>query len=117
SHLPYLQQGLTIFGLGTPTFGKVIDAVSEIYGVFDRKIGDGKLHPLELSWNGQSILHVSNCLLALRREAPNMCSMPFANGINPCGILMAIVSDGEYVHGEDSIVQYFNSYTDKDHVR
>jgi hypothetical protein len=103
----YLRQEVTLVGLGTPTFEKAIDVIGDIFGIFDRNIGNGTLLPFELTRKGLSILHTSNRLLTPRKDAPNMRGTPFANGVDPRGILTAIVGEGEYVHGEDNEVRYF----------
>ena len=81
--------------------------IGEIYGIFERHTGVGALEPVELTRNSKTILDVSNRLLTPRRDAPSMRAVPFANGVDPRGLLTAIVSKGDYVHGEDNAVCYF----------
>jgi len=98
-------------------FEKAIDMIGEIYGIFERHTGVGALEPVELTRNEKTILEVSNQLLTFRKDAPSMRTVPFANGIDPHSLLMMIVSEGDYVHGEDNAVCYFISHMEEQGVR
>ena len=104
---------MTLVGLGSPTFEKAVQNVAEIYGYFDRHTEIGELESFQLTRNGEAILDVSNRLFTPRKDAPKMRAVPFADGVDRYGNLKEIVGEGEYLHGEDNVVEYFRRCADE----
>jgi hypothetical protein len=117
----YLQQGISLTGLGSLTFANAMDATHEIYQQFDRQFEEGKLDHWACSESSandmfQSI-YVSNCYLTPAREAGGIEETPFLKGVDPKGILQNMANgDGSvsYVHTEDNQVRYFSMQRDAD---
>jgi hypothetical protein len=110
----FLRQGITITGLGTPTFKRSADAAKEIYELFQHQYPKGKLE----SWSpgtyrGFTTLEISNRYFTLKRDTPDMEHVPFDKLVDPFGILEGMIDTG-YVHGEENRVRYFACEKDKD---
>ena len=52
-------------------------------------------------------IELSNRCLTPIKDAPNMQGVILGKGIDPHGILEAIIKKGTHVHGEDNRVQYY----------
>ena len=108
----YLKQGLTITGLGSPTFDDAIMSACEIYNQFHRQFADGKLEAWSTStYSGYHALDMSNRYLTPRRDAPSMEHIPFARAVDPKGTLEAMAKSG-YIHGDENIVHYYTFSVD-----
>jgi hypothetical protein len=109
-----MRQGVTLVGLGTSTFDDALDAIDEIYGIFSRALPEGSLGPVDsITRNGENALHASNRLLTPTKDALNMKVVDLANGVDPRGILKAIVDEGEYLYCDDNEVKYYECKTDE----
>ncbi|KAF8809206.1 hypothetical protein BYT27DRAFT_7232338 [Phlegmacium glaucopus] len=105
----YLRQGVTLIGLGTPTFDEAIAAAQEIYGMFDRNVQDASLEPWSLSSSPitqDRALDVSNRYLTSKRDAPGMVAIPIPATIDPRGVLENLTKEG-YVYSKENEVQYY----------
>jgi hypothetical protein len=108
SRYRYLRQGITLTGLGTPTFDKAIQSAQEIYAEYQRLFTEDKLE----QWNpadyaGHDALDASNRYLTPKRDAPNMDSIPFQTSVDPHDILADMAKKGEYIHGIENRVYYY----------
>jgi hypothetical protein len=109
-----MRQGVTLVGLGTATFNDALDGIDEIYGIFSRALLEGSLGPGDcIACSGDPTLHVSNRLLTPKKDALNMNAIELENGVDPRGVLKAIINEGEYVYCDDNEVKYFESKTDE----
>ena len=118
----YLRQGISLTGLGTPTFANALDAAQEIYKQFDRQFEEGILDHWACSSANDMFpsIDVSNRYLTPAREAGGIEETPFLKGVDPKGILQNMANgDGtvSYVHTEDNQVQYFSMQRDADENR
>lgn len=112
---PVMRQGITLTGLGTPTFGCALEAVQEIYELFDRVFEEGQLEldscvMVEEGTHAPGTLHVSNRYLTPKRDAMGMVGIPLGQGVDPQGCLAPILQEGRFVHGEDNEVRYYKSF-------
>jgi hypothetical protein len=108
--IKYLRQGITLTGLGSPTFERAISAAQEVYGHFDRQFSEGILESWNDSPGDSSTLSVSNRYLTPLTEAGAQASIPFFKGVDPRNILQNMTrgdASNTYVHTEDNQVQYF----------
>jgi hypothetical protein len=113
----YLRQGLSITGLGTPTFEDAISSAQEIYELFERQFSEGTLENWTPSkFRGQLALDMSNRYFTPKKDAGGMEHIPFDRLVDPCGILEEMALSG-YIHGEENIVQYFTRETDDQGVQ
>ncbi|KAF8873003.1 hypothetical protein BD779DRAFT_1452340, partial [Infundibulicybe gibba] len=104
----YLRQGITITGLGSPTFEYAINAAVDISRMFDRQFPEGKMEPwtAPTTDEGQSCIELSNRYFTPKRDAPRMIHIPFPESVDPHGILERMTK-GEYIHGEENVVEYY----------
>lgn len=105
----FLRQGVTLVGLGLPTFERALDAVGEVYGFFDRAFEDGTLEPegtITLS-NPNNSLNVSNRYLTPKKDAPNIEGIPLEEDVDPRGYLATTIRGGPFIYTEDNQVKYF----------
>ncbi|KAF8896010.1 hypothetical protein BD779DRAFT_1466051 [Infundibulicybe gibba] len=104
----YLRQGVTITGLGSPTFELAMNVAVEISRMFDRQFPEGKMEPWGPSTTEmeQSCIELSNRYFTPKRDAPRMSHIPFSAAIDPEGILESIAKAG-YIHGEENMVDYY----------
>ena len=112
--MKFLRQGITITGLGTPTFERSVNAAKVIYEMFQRQYPQGKLE----SWNpgthrGCTTLEMSNRYFTPKRDAPDMEHIPFDKLVDPFGVLETMIESG-YTHGEENKVRYFARETDEE---
>ncbi|KAF8879257.1 hypothetical protein BD779DRAFT_1407445, partial [Infundibulicybe gibba] len=110
----YLRQGVTIMGLGSPTFEYAMNAVVDISRMFDRQFPEGKMELWIVSTTDreQSSIEVSNRYFTPKRDAPQMTRVPFPESVDPQGILESMTKAG-YVHGEENEVGYY-TYSQED---
>jgi hypothetical protein len=103
----FLRQGITITGLGTPTFEKAIETAQEIYEMYKRQFEEGRLEAWSAGdFQGHRTLSPSNRYFTPRKDAPCMEHIPFDRLVDPNGILEHMTKAG-YIHGEENIVQYY----------
>ena len=101
-------------GLGTVTFSNALKAIDEIYDIFSWVLPEGSLEPADsITCGGNDILHASNRLLMPKKDSKNMQVLQPANGVNMCGVLKAIINEGEYLYCDDNEVKYFKYKTDE----
>ncbi|KAF8221474.1 hypothetical protein L208DRAFT_1327778, partial [Tricholoma matsutake] len=115
----YLQQGITLTGLGTPTFEWAVDAAQEIYRLFDQSFEDGMLESWMTSTTQSTTgcsLNASNRYVTSKKDAPQMVHIPFSPAIDPRGFLEQMLK-GSYIHGDDNTVEYYQVYKNQDGTR
>ena len=108
----FLQQAITLSGLGTPTFKNALMAASEIYGHSDRQFLDGILDlwvSSPVDDNKWPCLSMSNWYFTPSNEAHGLEAVPFYKGVDLRGILQNMVKgDGltMHIHTKDNQVQW-----------
>ncbi|KAM6490326.1 hypothetical protein JOM56_014303 [Amanita muscaria] len=111
---PFMRQGVMLVGLDTPTFSSALDAIDEIYGMFGWTLPEGTLEPGDsITHAEKDILHASNRLLTPKRDMLNMEVLEPLNGVDPHGVLKAVIKEGEYLYCDDNEVKYFECKTDE----
>ncbi|KAF8239821.1 hypothetical protein L208DRAFT_1236059 [Tricholoma matsutake] len=104
----YLRQSVTVSGLDTPFFDKVVAAVSEIYGVFDHVFTQGVLGSWVLTESHGLSLEASNRYFMPAK--PGLCleSVPFQENVDPSGLLAEMLTSlgARCMHAEDNEVEY-----------
>ncbi|KAH9953324.1 hypothetical protein BGW80DRAFT_1468665 [Lactifluus volemus] len=114
----FLRQGITLVGLGTPTFTKALEAIDHIHSQFDRHLQEGTLETQTATIRGDGVsdeFSIWNRYLTPSREAKGMQAIPFLPGVDPTGILRDMAQENcnyTYVHTEDNQVHYFAALRD-----
>ena len=109
----YLKQGVSVTGLGTPTFGRAVETAREIFERFERQFASGTLEGWDpVSHYGHSALNMTNRYLTPKKDAPDMEHIPFTKDVDPYGILENMAKSN-YVHGEENDVLYYALETDE----
>ncbi|KAF8220026.1 hypothetical protein L208DRAFT_1336195, partial [Tricholoma matsutake] len=112
-------QGITLTGLGTPTFEWAVDAAQEIYRLFNQSFEDGMLESwmtsTTQSTTGHS-LNTSNRYVTSKKDTPQMVHIPFSPTIDPHSFLEQMLK-GSYVHGDNNTVEYYQVYKNQDGTR
>ncbi|TFK59912.1 hypothetical protein BDN72DRAFT_780099, partial [Pluteus cervinus] len=110
----YLQQSVTLTGLGTPMFEKSVQALAEIATVFNRQFPEGQMIPWHSSpsclADGQSIVF-SNRYFTRRKDGPLMKPVPFDQDVDPRGFLSR-ATNSQIIHTEENKVKYFRREKD-----
>ncbi|TFK62338.1 hypothetical protein BDN72DRAFT_777190 [Pluteus cervinus] len=104
----FLNQSLTLNGLGTPTFDLTMAALREMYPVICRQFPEGRVTGTFMS---ESNLTLSNRFFTQRSEAGQMQSVPFERNVDPKNILMHVLSPS-LIHTAENEVQYFARQSD-----
>ena len=108
----YLRQGLSITGLGSPTFEQALETAQSLYAKFECQLPPGKLDNWGATMHEEhTALDISNRYLTPKKESPSATHIPFTKAIDPYGILEGMVKS-EYVHGEDNEVYYYACRTE-----
>lgn len=104
-----MRQGVILVGLSSPMFEQALEAVEEIYDVFNRAIAEGQLEENDLiSRVEEHALHASNRIFTPKKEASDGTrKLQIPQEIDPRGILKAIADEGGYVYTEDNVVEYY----------
>jgi hypothetical protein len=114
----FIRQGVTLVGLGTPTFTRALEAIENIYSHFDRHLQEGTLDKHSTTVRGDGVsdeLSMWNRYFTPLREAKGTQAIPFLPGVDPSGILYNMAHEDNnyrYIHSEDNQVQYFTSHRD-----
>jgi hypothetical protein len=109
----FLRQGVTITGLGTPTFEKAVEVAQEVYEVLKREFPEGQLEGWTASnFRGHYALGISNRYFTPIKDAKDMAHIPFDSVVDPRGILESMAKAG-YIHSEENIVQYYTREIDE----
>ena len=109
----YLRQGISITGLGAPSFDAANGAVQDIHEIFRQGIYDGRLEDLSTAkYREYSALDLSNRYFTPKQSAPYMEHVPFDEKVDPRGFLEEMCRTG-YVHGEENIVHYYCRHVDE----
>ena len=104
----YLRQGLSLTGLGSPTFDKAVRTARDVYEQFDRQFTAGKLENWTTSsYSGMLALDMSNRYFTPKQDAPAMEHIAFPKEVDPSGILEGMAKS-DYIHGEENEVYYFS---------
>ncbi|KAF8874592.1 hypothetical protein BD779DRAFT_1408722, partial [Infundibulicybe gibba] len=118
SRYRFLKQGITITGLGSPTFERALNGARQLFGLFDCHFAEGKLEPWGMGTHEDyTALEFGNRYFTLKKDAPGMVEVPFGPGVDSHGILKDMAKKGGYIHGEENVVVYFQQHTDKDGTR
>jgi hypothetical protein len=114
----FLRQGITLVGLGTPTFTKALEAIDHIHSQFDRHLQEGTLETQTATIRGDGVsdeFSIWNRYLTPSREAKGTQAIPFLPGVDPTGILRDMAQENcnyTYVHTEGNQVHYFAALRD-----
>ncbi|KAH9967619.1 hypothetical protein BGW80DRAFT_1462135 [Lactifluus volemus] len=109
----FIRQGVSLTGLGTPTFTRAFQAIQIIHSHFDRHFQEGALEKQSES----DELCIWNRYLTPAHEAKGMQTIPFLPGVDPNGTLRNMAQEDTnypYVHTEDNQVHYFSARRDNE---
>src|ERR1700742_1864814 len=112
ARIRFLKQGVKLTGLGTPTFGQAMDAVNQMYGMFDRYFPEDTLEAINTGDVSNQTLDSSNRLLTSTRDAPDAVHRSFTMAVDDSGALEHAVANGDFIHTDDNHVLYYR--TEKD---
>ncbi|KAF8958454.1 hypothetical protein BDZ97DRAFT_2047168 [Flammula alnicola] len=104
----FLRQSITVTGLKSPTFAKVVENVAEVHALFSRTVGQNQLQECSMiAEDGDDpVLEMSNRYFTPKKDAPQMPSIPLTADIDPHGYL-ARAGGQSHIHGEDNVVYYY----------
>ncbi|TFK59689.1 hypothetical protein BDN72DRAFT_780405, partial [Pluteus cervinus] len=104
----FLQQNVTLTGLATSSFQQSKTALIGMHAVLSRQFPEGRV----AFWNaaGPDII-LSNRLFTNVLEAGELESVPFAENIDPKGILADMLG-GSLIHTKENQVEYYQRYAD-----
>jgi len=114
----FLRQGVTLTGLGSPTFTRALEAIKSVHSKFDRQFSEGALEAqgeYNVGNTEPDRLDIWNRYLTPAREARGMQSVSFLPGVDPKGTLRDMAQeDGTcpYVHTEDNQVHFYATHRD-----
>ncbi|PBK59613.1 hypothetical protein ARMSODRAFT_1027244 [Armillaria solidipes] len=99
----YLRQGISITGYGSLTFGRAIEAVSSIYTLFSRDIGERNMANVECigMHQGFQSLSSSNCYLTRRDQADDLAEVLIPPAMDPHRHLEEAAGE-KYVYTDDN---------------
>jgi len=115
-----LRQGVTLSGLGSPTFESALQAIKAIHSRFDRQFEEGVLEVWAEHEPGETetdSIGLWNRYLTPAREAEGTQAAPFLPGVDPKGILRGMAQEDStcfYAHTEDNQVHYYATRRDED---
>ena len=110
--IEFLKQQVTLSGLGSATFKRMITMTEKVYAFFEHQFQEGQVDPLDIVKDGGLFgptIEVSNCYLTLCKDAPDMEGINLAQGVDPQGILEKVIGKGHFIHGEENVVEYYAS--------
>lgn len=110
----YLKQGISLTGLGTPSFQKAIDNVYNLFAIFARNVPQGKLQlwsPQE--HDGVKALDLSNRIFTSRRDDPTGKAIAMGPLIDPGEKLLSLAGDSLF-YGEENVVAYGRRVLEED---
>jgi hypothetical protein len=104
-----LRQAVSISGLGSPEFDKIIPMVDSVYYMFLPHFTEGTLETFQLSqFQGHDVLCTHSRIFTSRSLAPNALSTPFSEMVDPDNNLtkLARLASSKFVHTWDNEVEY-----------
>lgn len=109
-----MRQGVSITGLGSPTFSKALDCAFQIFGLFSRHVPENKLQEWKIeTYNDHPSLDLSNRLFTPRKDDPMSPSISLGADIDPNGRLMSLAGN-DLFHGEENQIRYMAKTTGKE---
>lgn len=105
----YLRQGISLTGLGTPTFEEALKGILDIYALFSGHVPREKLRPcacIDRYGEFSSIESSNRYFTSIKDCGPTEKHVSFSTEIDPHGVLSSFESTG-YIHGENNVVEYY----------
>ena len=87
-----------------------MSATHKTYATFEREFAEGLLditNVLKEVEGFETIIQASNHLITPQKDAPDMKAIQLEKGIDPHRILNQLVTEGNFIHGEDNHVNYY----------
>lgn len=111
NHVRYLRQSVTLTGLQTPTFEKILNTIAEIHTLFGRSVGMSKLEECGgiTSYKGMPAVELSNRYFTPRNSTTGGDEIPLSADIDPHGYLSDAAGTGLF-HSEENTVSYFERH-------
>ena len=103
-----MRQGVTITGLQSSTFKKIIHTVAEVHALFSRAVGIDKLEECQMitAYKGMSALELSNRYFTPRKNMVEDDELILSADIDPYGYL-AKAAGTTLCYTEENAVLYF----------
>ncbi|KAF8347119.1 hypothetical protein F5887DRAFT_1131417 [Amanita rubescens] len=105
----YLRQGVSLTGLGTPTFEAAINGIFDIYSLFSGHVPRDKLKPcafLDTYGEFTSIETSNRYFSSIKDCGPTVKHISFPSEIDPHGILSSF-ENTSYIHSENNVVEFY----------
>ncbi|PBK69293.1 hypothetical protein ARMSODRAFT_843333, partial [Armillaria solidipes] len=108
----FLNQAVTITGLGSAMFRNAIESVKEVRSKAERDFWQGQLEDWKPDqFQGEDVLELSNRFFRPRRKSEQEDGVPLTEDIDPNGVL-ARLAGTNLIHTEDNVVKYFRGMLD-----
>ena len=103
-----MRQSISITGLQSSTFNKIIRTVAEVHAVFSRAVGNEKLEECRIitSYRGMSALELSNRYFTPRKDMAEGGELILSTDIDPYGYLVKAAGTA-LCYTEENAVLYF----------
>ena len=110
----YLQQRVSITGIGNETFDEAVVNLTKIQAIFKQTISDqvGE-DPLYSDYKGYRALNASNQYFTPRDDRSKNNSTPLGIDVDPHNYLQQAAENG-YIHTSDNKVYYYEKGVSKD---
>ncbi|KAL0057403.1 hypothetical protein AAF712_015953 [Marasmius tenuissimus] len=116
----FLNQSVTITGMGLPYFDDALEGILEVEGRFERKVGPESMDKTRLlggMHDGFRTLTVGNRYFTTKGQGTYIKAEQFGKGVNPYGHLQKVTGD-KHVYCEENVVSYqrralYNNGTEK----
>ncbi|KAF8327492.1 hypothetical protein F5887DRAFT_1077138 [Amanita rubescens] len=105
----YLRQGVSLTGLGTPTFDAALSGILDVYSLFSRHVPRDKLKPcscIDAYGEFTSIESSNRYFTSIKDCGLTEKHITFSSEIDPYGILTSF-ENSSYIHSDNNIVEYF----------
>ena len=101
-----MRQAVTLTGLSTEAFRKASLACEQILTGMMNHFPENSMSKWQTAvYEGHVAIDIHACYFTLRKNAPNEQNLPFADGVDPDGILAGLRKH-DLIHGPDNKVSY-----------
>jgi hypothetical protein len=105
----YLRQGVSLTGLGTPTFEAAINGILDVFSLFSGHVHRDKLKPCTFlgRYGDFTSIETSNRYFSsIKDSGPTEKHISFPSEIDPHGILSKF-ENSSYIHSGNNVVEYY----------
>lgn len=112
----FLRQAITLSGLGSESFSRVVQGIQHIHGQFSRSFSDGCLEEwVPNQFEGHEAIDAANRFFTPRTQAKSEEILAFNHLVDPDEILTtAMRQDDQFTHTMDNEVDYYECIYDNE---